>query len=183
MRAKLVIEERVQSTIHEDADFYVTAHGVLGEQFLSIDPGSPDKPALKEGAIVRGINPPRLDLFLAKAYELLDTTVNGIRNNRELIGDIAVNTAGLLKSLNGVATDNKDRVTRTLQNVEELTAQAKTLTEATKAAYVDNPSVLFFHAVAAQARTIDNNIDHLTADLRGDTGPLLKDAREATANC
>jgi len=172
VRAKLVVEERVQSTIHEDADFYVTAQGVLGEQFLSIDPGSWDKPALKEGAVVRGINPPRLDLFLAKAYELLDTTVNGIRNNRELIGDIAVNTAGLLKSLNGVATDNRDRVTRTLQNVEELTAQAKTLTEATKAVYVDNPKIL---------RTIDN-IDHLTADLRGDTGPLLKDAREATAN-
>jgi phospholipid/cholesterol/gamma-HCH transport system substrate-binding protein len=158
VRAKLVVEERVQSTIHEDADFYVTAQGVLGEQFLSIDPGSWDKPALKEGAVVRGINPPRLDLFLAKAYELLDTTVNGIRNNRELIGDIAVNTAGLLKSLNGVATDNRDRVTRTLQNVEELTAQAKTLTEATKAVYVDNPKIL---------RTIDN-IDHLT--------------REATAN-
>ena len=28
------------------------------------------------------IDPPRLDLFLAKAYDLLDTTVTGIRNNK-----------------------------------------------------------------------------------------------------
>ena len=78
MRAKLAIEQRVKDAIHDDADFYVTTQGVLGEQFLAIDPGSPDKPLLDEGADVKGIDPPRLDLFLAKAYELLDTTVDGI---------------------------------------------------------------------------------------------------------
>ena len=56
---------------------------------------------------MKGIDPPRLDLFLAKAYELLDTTVTGIRNNKELIGEIAVNTAGLLKGLNVTLTDNR----------------------------------------------------------------------------
>ena len=56
---------------------------------MAVEPGSPQKPVIQENAIVKGIDPPRLDLFLAKAYELLDTTINGIRNNRELISDIA----------------------------------------------------------------------------------------------
>jgi phospholipid/cholesterol/gamma-HCH transport system substrate-binding protein len=172
VRAKVQVEERVKDSIHDDADFYVTTQGVLGEQFLSIDPGSPDKPVLKEGAIVKGIDPPRLDLFLAKAYELLDTTVNGLRNNRELISDMAVGAAGVLKNLNIVLTDNRDRITRTLANVEELTVQAKTLTEQARVNYVDNPKIL---------RTIDN-IDRLTTDLEKDAPALLKDAREATAN-
>jgi phospholipid/cholesterol/gamma-HCH transport system substrate-binding protein len=172
VRAKLLLEERVRASIHEDADFYVTTQGVLGEQFLSIDPGSPDRPMMKDGAIVKGIDPPRLDLFLAKAYELLDTLVNGVRNNRELIQDMAVGAAGVLKNLNLVLADNRDRITRTLANVEELTLQAKALTEQARTNYIDNPKI---------ARTIDN-IDKLTTDLQRDTGPLLKDAREASAN-
>src|SRR5215475_11225395 len=96
VRCRVEIEQRVKSAVRKDSDFYVTTQGVLGEQFLAIDPGrSPE--VLPEGAKVKGIDPPRLDLFLAKAYELLDTTVTGIRNNRELLSDIATNTAGLLK--------------------------------------------------------------------------------------
>src|SRR5579871_2291253 len=108
VRADLAVEQRVRDSIHEDADFYVTTQGVLGEQFLAIDPGSGERPVLAEGAIVKGIDPPRIDLFLAKAYELLDTTVNGIKNNRETLSSIATNTAGLLKGLNVLVTGNKD---------------------------------------------------------------------------
>jgi phospholipid/cholesterol/gamma-HCH transport system substrate-binding protein len=172
VRATVLVERRVEAMVHEDADFYVTTQGVLGEQFLSIDPGSPEKPVLREGAIVKGLDPPRLDLFLARAYELLDTTVNGLRNNRELIGDMAVGAAGVLKNLNIVLGENRDRITRTLTNVEELTAETKTLVGEARTNYVNNPKV---------ARTIDN-IDRLTGDLQRDTPALLKDAREATAN-
>lgn len=172
VRAKLNIEARVKDSIHDDADFYVTTQGVLGEQFLAIDPGSPQKPVLAENTIVKGIDPPRLDLFLAKAYELLDTTMNGIRNNRELISDIATNTAGLLKGLNTVLTDNRERINRTMANLESLTAEANTLTVHARTQYVDNPKI---------TRTIDN-IDRLSSDIQKDSGPMLKDARESLAN-
>ena len=172
VRATALIEKRVRATLHADAEFYVTTQGVLGEQFLSIDPGSPDKPVLSEGAVVKGIDPPRLDLFLAKAYELLDTTVNGIRSNRELIGDIASNTGSVLKNMNTILSDNRERITRTLANVEELTSETKTLVLETRTKYVNNPAL---------ARTIDN-IDKLTTDLERDTPALLKNVREATAN-
>jgi phospholipid/cholesterol/gamma-HCH transport system substrate-binding protein len=172
VRAKINVEARVKESIHDDADFYVTTQGVLGEQYLAIDPGSPQKGVLPEGSIVKGIDPPRLDLFLAKAYELLDTTMNGIRNNRELISDIATNTAGLLKGLNTTLTDNRERINRTMANLESLTAEANTLTVHARTQYVDNPKI---------ARTIDN-IARLSTDIQKDSGPLLKDARESLAN-
>jgi phospholipid/cholesterol/gamma-HCH transport system substrate-binding protein len=172
VRVKLSVEERVHDAIREDAEFYVTAQGVLGEQFLAIEPGSPDKPVLKEGAVVKGIDPPRLDLFLAKAFELLDTTVTGLKNNRELIGDIAVNTAGVLKNLNGVLGENRDRVNRTMANLEALSVEANQLTHDVRTRYVDNPKL---------AHTIDN-IDRLSTDLQRDSGPMLADARGALAN-
>ena len=172
VRATLSIEERVRSAIHDDAEFYVTTQGVLGEQFLAIEPGSTDRPLLPEGTIAKGIDPPRLDLFLAKAYDLLDTTVTGIRNNKELISDIAVNTAGLLKGLNEALKDNRPRVDRIVANVEALTAESNDLVHDAKKQYVDNPKI---------QRTIDN-VDRLTADVTRDSEPLLKDAREAMAN-
>ncbi|CAN5917582.1 hypothetical protein BH11MYX4_BH11MYX4_47380 [soil metagenome] len=172
VRAKIAVEARVKESIHDDADFYVTTQGVLGEQYMAIDPGSPQKPVMAEGTIVKGIDPPRLDLFLAKAYELLDTTMNGIRNNRELISDIATNTAGLLKGLNTTLTENRERINRTMANLESLSAEANTLTVHARTQYVDNPKI---------ARTIDN-IDKLSSDIQKDSGPMLKDARESLAN-
>jgi phospholipid/cholesterol/gamma-HCH transport system substrate-binding protein len=172
VRAKISVEERVRDSIHDDADFYITTQGVLGEQFLAIDPGTAGKPTIKEGAVVKGIDPPRLDLFLAKAYELLDTTMNGIKNNRELISDIATNTAGLLKGLNGTMQDNKERINRTMANLEALTAEANTLTHSARTKYVDNPKIA--HAI--------DNIDRISSDLQRDSQPMLKDAKEAMAN-
>jgi phospholipid/cholesterol/gamma-HCH transport system substrate-binding protein len=172
VRAKLSVEQRVKESVREDADFYVTTQGVLGEQFLAIEPGTPQRPVLAENSIVKGIDPPRLDLFLAKAYELLDTTMNGIRNNRELISDIATNTAGLLKNLNGTLTENRERINRIVTNMESLSQEANTLTVHARQNYVDNPKIL---------RTIDN-VDKLAADIQRDSGPMLKDTREAMAN-
>jgi phospholipid/cholesterol/gamma-HCH transport system substrate-binding protein len=172
VRAQVAIEQRVRDAIHDDADFYVTTQGVLGEQFMAIEPGSLERPILQEGASVKGIDPPRIDLFLAKAYELLDVTVNGIKNNRETLSSIATNTASLLKGLNVLITENKDRIDRIVANVEDMTIEAKQLTHDVRTNYVDSPKLL---------RTIDN-IDKLTTQIQGDTGPLLKDAREALAN-
>jgi phospholipid/cholesterol/gamma-HCH transport system substrate-binding protein len=172
IRAKIAVEVRVKQSIHENADFYVTTQGVLGEQFLQIEPGTDAKPVLAEGSKVKGIDPPRLDLFLAKAFELLDTTVNGIRNNRELIADIANNTSNLLKNANGLLGDNRDRINRTIQNVEALSVEANQLTKDARVQYVDNPKI---------KRTIDN-VDRLAADVQRDSGPLLKDAKESLAN-
>jgi phospholipid/cholesterol/gamma-HCH transport system substrate-binding protein len=172
VRAKVAIEQRVKDAIHDDADFYVTTQGVLGEQFMAIEPGTLERPILQEGASVKGIDPPRIDLFLAKAYELLDVTVNAIKNNRETLGAIATNTASLLKGLNVLITENKDRIDRIVANVEQMTVEAKDLTHEVRTNYVESPKLL---------RTIDN-IDKLTTQIQGDTGPMLKDAREALAN-
>ncbi len=171
VRAKLVVEERVRPTLHENALFYVTTQGVLGEQFLAIEPGTIEKPALDITIPVKGIDPPRLDLFLARAYDLLDTTVTALHNNRELIAGIAQDTAGLLHGLNNVVSENKDGMNRTLKNLEELSREAKELTKDAHTK-LNDPRV---------ERTL-TNIDRISSSVQRDSEPILKDAREALAN-
>jgi phospholipid/cholesterol/gamma-HCH transport system substrate-binding protein len=172
VRARTSIEQRYADAIHEDADFYVTTQGVLGEPFLAIEPGSPERPPLRDRAEVKGIDPPRIDLFLAKAYELLDTTVTGIRDNRALIGEIATNAAGVLRGINEVVTTNHGRVDRILANAEAVSEEARELTHDARVNLVDNPKAL--HAI--------DTIDKLTTEIHDDAGPMLKDARDALAN-
>jgi phospholipid/cholesterol/gamma-HCH transport system substrate-binding protein len=175
VRAKLSIQAKYKDAVHDDAGFFVTTQGVLGEQFIAIEPGSPNHPALDPNdlkKVPRGVGPPRLDLFFAKAYQLLDMTVSGLDRNRDLIKDIALNTASLLSGLSGAMSDNRERINRIMQNLESLTAESTALVKAAKTNYVDNPKI---------QHTIDN-IDKISTDVQRDSGPLLKDAREALAN-
>src|SRR3990167_9064238 len=48
VRAKLSIEEKVHDSIHEDASFVITTQGVLGEPFVAILPGDPEKPQMPD---------------------------------------------------------------------------------------------------------------------------------------
>jgi len=99
-------------------------------------------------------------------------TVTGLNNNKDLVKDIATNTRDLLGGLNGAVTDNRERINRIMQNLDSLTAEANTLTKNARTNYIDNPKLL---------TTVDN-IEKITTDLKNDSGPLLKDAKEAIAN-
>ena len=73
--AHVAVEKRYHDKIRDNATFYITTQGVLGEQFLAVDPGSSDRPVLEDGSVVRGLDPPRLDRLIAESYDLLHTTV------------------------------------------------------------------------------------------------------------
>lgn len=175
VRAKLQLQQRYKDAVHDDAGFYVTTQGVLGEQFLQIEPGSANRAPLDPNDMKHipiGIGPPRLDLFFAKAYELLDMTVTGLHNNRDLVKDIATNANNLLGNLAGAVGGNRDKIDNIMKNLEQLTAEANILVKDARSNYVDNPKVL---------HTIDN-IDKISSDIQKDSQPLLKDARESMAN-
>lgn len=171
VRLQLEIEERVRETVHEDALFYVASQSVLGEQMVAIDPGSYDKPPLEEGAVVRGVDPPRLDLALALGYELLDSIVTGLRNNREELRDVLENIAGILRALNSILTDNRESIDRIITNVEHASAEAAQLAQSARAT-VDSREV----------RRIVENLDRTLTIVSRDIEPILADTRSAVGN-
>src|SRR5690606_24293677 len=113
------VEEKYHDTLRDNAVFYITTQGVLGEQFLAIDPGSQDRPVIPDGAVLRGLDPPRLDRLIAESYDLLHTTVSALRENRPQIAQLF---DGLTKTLQGTGNffeQNKDRLDRVAANVEK----------------------------------------------------------------
>lgn len=166
------IEKRYQKSIRENAIFYVTTQGVLGEQFLAVEPGSGDRPDLPPGSTVRGLDPPRLDMLLAESYELLHSTVAAMRENREEISEAF---DGLRKTLRGTGEfmhRNQDRLDRIAENVEQISLDGSEAVKAARQKYVDNP----------QIDRIIANTERVTGTAARDLPPLVADARETLAN-
>jgi len=167
VRVKLSIEEKVKDSIHEDATFVITTQGVLGEPFVAIVPGDPDKPMMPENSIRQGKDPPRLDLFLAQASDLLDMAHKALTKEDGPLQDIAKHGASMIKGIDLLLIENRDTITRITKNTEKLSQAAVELVQATKDK-VDGP----------QVKRILNNTDVLMASLAKDTGPLLKKTQE-----
>jgi phospholipid/cholesterol/gamma-HCH transport system substrate-binding protein len=138
---------------------------------IAIDPGSPERPVLEEGAVIRGVDPPRLDLALALGYELLEAFVGVIRNNREELSDLLTNIAGILRQLNEILSDNRERIDSIIVNVETAAGEAAELARSARTT-VDGPEV----------RRIVRNLDRTLAVVSRDIEPILSDTRSAVNN-
>ncbi len=172
VRVRLRVDEDVKKTIHEDALFFVTTQGVLGEQFVAIDPGSPDKPVLPPGSVAMGVDPPRLDLALALGYELLETLTSAIRDNRPLIKSMLDDIGLLLREMAGLLRDHGGEIGRIIANIETATQEANQLLASVRTQYVDSP----------QTRRILGNIDRILATTSRDLDPLMRDIRSIASN-
>lgn len=168
VRLKIEVEKKYQPGIHDNAIFYVTSASVLGEQYLAVDPGSPDRQVLAEGSEVRGIDPPRFDLLVAETYELLHVATQALHGNKDEIG-VALN--GLSKTLKGTGEffeKNGQRLDRITANVEQITIDTQDTVKEAKQKYVENPAI----------DRILENVEHSTSALAKDAPPLLADAKE-----
>jgi phospholipid/cholesterol/gamma-HCH transport system substrate-binding protein len=172
VRLKVQIEKRYQKSVHENSIFYVTTQGVLGEQFLAIDPGSSDRPVLAEGAVVRALDPPRLDMLLAESYELLHASVSALRDSRAEIGEAFDGLRRTLKGTGEFMERNQTKLDAIAANVEQITVHGDELVQSAKGKYVQNPQI---------DRILDN-AEHVSTVLAHDATPLLSDAKETLAN-
>lgn len=172
VRLRVAVEKRYREAIRENASFYVTTQGVLGEQFLAVDPGSQDRPALTDGSVVRGLDPPRLDMLLAEGYELLHTTIQAMRENRKDISEAFDGLRDTLKGTGHFFNTNRDRLDRIAANVEKITVDTDELIRAGRTKYVDNPRI----------DRIIGNVERTTTVINRDADALLRDTRETLAN-
>ncbi len=172
VRARIEVEKRYQSAIHTNSVFYVTTLGVLGEQFLAIEPGSSDAPVLEPNAVVRGLDPPRIDMVVAEAYELLHSAVAGLRENKVEIGEAFTGLRKTLKGTGEFFDKNGTRLDQIATNVEQITVHGDELVRGAKSKYVENPEI----------DHIITNVDKVTTDVARDGPPLMADAKETLAN-
>jgi phospholipid/cholesterol/gamma-HCH transport system substrate-binding protein len=168
IRVTADVEVKYQEAIRENSRWYVTSQGVLGEMFLAVETGSPDQPVLKEGSVVQGISPPRLDLLLSESYELLHRAYEGITKNEDKIQETFDGLHSTLKGTGEFFEKNGEKLDNIAKNVEDITVNTNETIVAAREKYVDNP----------QVTRIMNNVERTTNALDKNLDPLLRDGRE-----
>ncbi|NOY91043.1 MAG: MCE family protein [Deltaproteobacteria bacterium] len=169
IRVEVRLDADYGATIHDDAMFYVTSQSLLGEQNLAVDPGNPERPRLAPGSVVTGVDPPRLDLALALAYELLETFSELMRQHRDEIGQFLESAARVVAALDHALAENPDALGNMLEDLEQATHEANLLLHSTRGT-LEGPEV----------RRSLRNLDRSLGALARNVDPLLADARSIT---
>jgi phospholipid/cholesterol/gamma-HCH transport system substrate-binding protein len=163
------VEDRVKDAIRKNAEFFVNTQGVLGEQYLEVQPGTWDQPPLPPESIVRGVDPPRTDLIVARLYEFLDSITSLLRDDKDVIRDFLKSGASVVRTLDGILQDNKAEIGHLLGNVDGLTREASALLASIRSGVGD----------ASQLRATLANIEAISASVKRDVDPLLAKAKKA----
>ncbi|HEY3452351.1 MAG TPA: MlaD family protein [Myxococcales bacterium] len=120
---ELELEKTLFNDLGTKARFVVATQGPLGEPFLEIDPGPASKDRLAPGAVVRGSDPPRMDLLMSK----LDAFVTGATQVLGS-GDDAKSVVSKVTSLAEKADQTLDEARpQVLAAVQDLSEAAKEL--------------------------------------------------------
>jgi phospholipid/cholesterol/gamma-HCH transport system substrate-binding protein len=127
VRLKVWVEARVRDAIRQDADFFVNTQGVLGEQYLEIVPGSFERPPLAENAIVKGTDPPRTDLIVARLYEFLDQITTLLHDDKELIVDFLKGGTSVVRTVDKLLQDNRTQIANLLADLDKFTVETTAL--------------------------------------------------------
>lgn len=168
IRVTAKIETRYANAIHEDARWFVTAQGVLGEMYLAVEPGSGQRPVVRDGAQVHGVSPPQLDLLLSESYELLHRAYRGLTDNEQKISETFDGLHRTLGLAGGALERNQDKIDHIVSNAESISTTAADALADARARYVDNP----------QIKRILDNLEHGSDVVNRDLGPLVSDSRE-----
>jgi phospholipid/cholesterol/gamma-HCH transport system substrate-binding protein len=157
-----------EASVHDDATFTTTTQGVMSEQYISVDPGTPERSPLAHGAIVRGIDSPRLDVVLADSFHILETATVAMRDNRHELEGMFDDVVAIHRAARSLSTDHADDVDAILENGRILRDEGGATIDAARAAYVDGE----------RARRILRNLDR-TAEVLDEQGPELLRRGEA----
>lgn len=104
--------------IHEDSVAYISSSGIVGDAFLGLTPGSPDKPFAKNGDIISSEDPVEMRKIMKQVDVIagsLDKTLTEFR--------------GLTSNVNGVVEDNRAKIDSLLLNLEQTAVNFKEFSE------------------------------------------------------
>jgi phospholipid/cholesterol/gamma-HCH transport system substrate-binding protein len=179
VRVKLVLEEERASAVRTDSEFYITTQGVLGEKYIEILTKSLEQPQVTVDAKIRGVDPPRMELLLARASKLLNDMAELLGRDDVPIGDLIRNTNSLVKHGDEILVENRESFGNIVKNVEVVTDDAKGVTAGLKTGIDDGSDI---RAALSNTRSMTGKLDRRINPLADKAERTLASAESLTTN-
>ncbi len=178
VQTTLRIDEEFADAIREDSNFYITTRGVLGEPYVEITTESFDAPMVDSGAVLRGVDPPRMEILLGQASEMLETLLEMLRDDHENVSELVINASRFFYIMADAVDDNRESLDAALAGLDVTTTEAAELMTLLNESLADDRLDRILgdvEATTGSARRIAHTVD-------GDIDPILADVSEAAAN-
>lgn len=127
VRLVLFVEDRARPVLHQGARFYINTQGLLGEHYVEIVPARERGAPLSEGAVVRGVDPPRFDLLVQRIYDLLDAISRLLEKDEGHLGELVRSGASLAQTLDQTLKENRAELRRTVSAAAVASEEASAL--------------------------------------------------------
>ncbi len=89
IRVIMELSRSVSSQVRADSRAQIRAAGLLGDKFVDITPGTPDRPEVDDGGSIPAASSVDLDLVLDRAVTMLDSTQIFINQLADVAGSLA----------------------------------------------------------------------------------------------
>jgi len=110
-KIELILSVDKKAQLHEDSIAFISTSGMIGDAYIGITPGSPDKPFIKEGATLSSEDPVEMRKLMKKADAISETLEK------------------TLLEVKGLVTDNKAKVDSIAANLETTSTNFKEFSE------------------------------------------------------
>ena len=124
IRLHVDIENHAREAIRENAEFFINTANILGEKYLEIATGTWDYPPMKPQATIRGIDPPRNDLIIARLHQILDSVSELLVHEKDTIETILHNSSTMLESVSVILEEHQDSIGDLIQSSSSLMGEA-----------------------------------------------------------
>lgn len=104
--------------VHDDSIAFISTSGIVGDAFLGLTPGSPDRPFVENGDMISSEDPIEMRKLMKKADAIADNLDKTLAEFKELAGGIDV-----------VVKDNKSKIDSMLANLEQTSTNFKEFSE------------------------------------------------------
>ena len=177
-RAEAVLRIDPKVDIRSDATASIVMAGLIGTNYIGIDLGTPTAAALKDGAEIRTKVTPDINAIMSELGNLgqkLEGALNSITG--------AVNgdgkTPGLFQKIDKVVSDNSEKLTVTMTNLQDVTAKLNK-GEGTLGRLINDPklhdelvaTVTEIKTAATDARTFVTNAQAIIDQVKSGKGAL-----------
>ncbi len=146
VRLTLWIENRARSTVRTNSRVYINTQGILGEQYIEIEPGNPEEEGSVEWTAelspLYGENPPRTDLVMARLYTFLDEITGLLTTERTTLSRGLNQTVATLESVTKILDENHETIGSILSKSDELLGELTQTAQSANTILGDGQSVI-----------------------------------------
>ncbi|MCC6621229.1 MAG: MCE family protein [Deltaproteobacteria bacterium] len=176
VRVTLGLDRTMLGSLRKSSRFFITTQGVLGEKYIEIDPGTDDAPFVKDGDVLEGEPPLRLELMALNANRVLSSLAELLRKNEkaldDIIGDAAASMSTIRKTierLDGLMVSAAPKVDKVLDQMSGLQSDLATTLAGVNKAIGDG----------SELRRTVLNVESISGRIKEEVGPIAADAKTA----